>query len=168
MSNIQDTILHPRLVQLYDYWNAIRGDRPMPARCDMDPVDIPALLANIVLLDVEHAPLRFRVRVYGTAVTDSRGADLTGRYLDEFDDSPALQMYISANRQTIETKAPHFLTAQYPDNSCRPSYFHRLGLPFSKDGSRVDMILVGCYRKFGTFQEARPEITADRVPLLMK
>ena len=165
MTNIRETIHHPRLVQLYDYWDAIRGDRPMPARRYMDPVDIPALLANIVPLDVEQAPLRFRVRVYGTAVTDSRGADLTGHYLDEFEDTPVLQLYIGANRQTVASMAPHVLTAQYPGNADRSSYFHRLGLPFSNDGSRVDMILIGYFRTFGTFKAARPEIST--VPAAM-
>jgi hypothetical protein len=153
MTNIRDIIHHPRLVQLYDYWNAIRGDRQMPARRDLDPVDIPTLLANIVLLDVEHTPLRFRVRVYGTAVTESRGTDLTKHYLDEFDDSPAMQLYIEANRQVTQTKAPHIFCAPYPDKPNQPSYFQRLGLPFSNDGSRVNMILVGFYRTPGKLEE---------------
>jgi hypothetical protein len=157
MTKIRDIIHHPRLVQLFDYWNAIRGDRPMPARRDMDPVDIPTLLANIVLLDVEHTPLRFRVRVHGTAVTKSRGADLTKHYLDEFNDSPALQIYAEANRKITQTKSPHFLCAPYPDKSSQPSYFQRLGLPFSNDGSRVDMILVGFFRDSGTLEEGLAE-----------
>ena len=57
MNTFRESILHPKLVQLYDYWDTIRDVRAMPGRRDMDPLDIPKLLANMVLYDVEHDPL---------------------------------------------------------------------------------------------------------------
>jgi len=54
----------------------------MPRRGDLDPIEIPLLLPNIMLVDVEE-PRRFRYRLIGTDCTQSHGFDATGRYLDE-------------------------------------------------------------------------------------
>ena len=39
----------PYLRDLYDYWNRVRGDRPMPKRADIDPTAIPKLLPHIMI-----------------------------------------------------------------------------------------------------------------------
>jgi hypothetical protein len=43
---------HSSLRNLYDYWNARRGSRPMPARGDLDPIDLKAVLPLLILIDV--------------------------------------------------------------------------------------------------------------------
>lgn len=55
----------------------------MPSRKDIEPADIPHLLANIVLTDVFHDPLAFRYRLVGTGVTAVFGRDSTGKYIDQ-------------------------------------------------------------------------------------
>lgn len=42
----------PYLRALYEYWNALRGDRPMPQRADIDPAAIPKLLPHIMMYNV--------------------------------------------------------------------------------------------------------------------
>lgn len=54
---------------LFDYWDKIRGDFPMPSRADFDPVDIPRLLPFIGLTDIVLPGPRFRYRVVGTAMS---------------------------------------------------------------------------------------------------
>jgi len=147
MNTFRESIPHPKLVQLYDYWDSIRGVRIMPGRRDMDPLDIPKLLANIVLFDVEHAPLRFRVRLYGTALTKLSGNDITGRYLDEPDISPTCFLTSPANEKVAQTKLPHLLESPSPKESGHEGYFYRLCLPLSDDGRQVSMLLNGLYRE---------------------
>src|SRR3546814_19599704 len=66
------TISSKRLQRLFDYWDRIRGERAMPSRVDIDPTDIPDLLPDVALFDVEWEPLALRYRLVGTAVVTSR------------------------------------------------------------------------------------------------
>ena len=75
---------HDVLRRLLAYWLGKRGPRRAPARADIDPLEIASLLPHVMLIDVEHAPLRFRYSLVGTEVVRNLGADMTGRYLDEF------------------------------------------------------------------------------------
>ena len=143
---ISDTIHHEKLSELYAYWKKIQGSRDIPARSDFDPLDIPHLLENIILLDVERDPLRFRVRVHGTALVKLRGRDLTGHYLDEPDISEGADVSALANIKVVETKQPHYTAAPFPPASGGPTHFYRLELPLSTNGTDVDKIIVGFYQ----------------------
>lgn len=147
MNSFRESILHPKLVQLYDYWDSIRDDRAMPGRRDMDPLDIPTLLANMVMYDVQHDPLRFRVRLYGTALTKITGNDITGHYLDEPGISPFALLTRPANEKVVLTKTPHLLKAPYPSETGSGGFFYRLCLPLSDDGQKVSMLMNGFYRE---------------------
>lgn len=73
-----------RVQRLYEYWCAKAGpDGAVPRRRDIDPTELPGLLPNLMLLDVERNPLRFRYRLVGTRVVDFSYHDFTGTYLDE-------------------------------------------------------------------------------------
>lgn len=139
---------HPLLRRLYDYWDGKRAGRAMPARPDLDPVDIPELLPHLILLDVTYDPMRFRVRLYGTGVRDLRGTDLTGRWL--YEDA---MTFIGArtrpwNVETAETGRPHYVSGDYTELSDgKVGTFYRLGLPLSRDGRRVDMLMIGLVRE---------------------
>jgi len=79
-----DRIASARLRELVTYWNARRAGRTMPARADIDPVDIPHLLRSLRLIDVERAPrLAFRYRVVGTESVRRMRRDITGQHIDE-------------------------------------------------------------------------------------
>jgi PAS domain len=75
---------HWKIAALWDYWCGVRVKcGRMPLRSDIDPIDIPKLLPNIWLVDIEPGTGRYRYRVVGTAVTRARNNDQTGGYLDE-------------------------------------------------------------------------------------
>ena len=99
----------PSIKQLHDYWTLCRGDRLMPRRADIDPADIPHLLPNIYLVDIEHAPFRVRYRVVGTEVARIVGEDFSHRWLDETGWGEAS---IALNRllyeRVAESRAPLF------------------------------------------------------------
>lgn len=57
-----------RLAAALSYWEAIRRDREMPVRGDLDPAGMVAFLSDIVLIDVVEAPgagRRYVVRLFG-------------------------------------------------------------------------------------------------------
>lgn len=146
---MDDQITHPLLRQLYAYWDGKRAGRPMPARRDLDPVEIPGLLRHLILLDVTHAPSRFRVRLYGTAVAELRGRDLTGRYLYENGSTAIGRQTRRWNHRTVVERRPIFRTGDYTDLSDgRAGTYYRLGLPLSSDGETVDMLMIGLIREW--------------------
>jgi hypothetical protein len=61
---------------LLDYWNALRGARPVPDRCDIDPGAIRACLADTFVLGVE-SDHGHRFRIAGTAICAMFGYELT-------------------------------------------------------------------------------------------
>jgi hypothetical protein len=63
---------------LFDYWDALRGERAAPDRADVDPGAIRSCLPHTFMLTND--PERGHpFRIAGTALYDMFGADLTGR-----------------------------------------------------------------------------------------
>jgi hypothetical protein len=133
---------HPKVRQIVEYWRAIAPPDALPGRQHFDPASVPALLANLWILDVERAPApRFRYRLVGTSVACAFGKDLTGRHLDQahpgFERS-AVHGYLS---EVAEKRLPSWRVG-------RPKFFalqshlrvERVYLPAARDGARVDMI----------------------------
>jgi hypothetical protein len=74
---------HPLLCSLYDYWNQKRGGRAMPARRDVDPLELsPALLPHLALADLVENGAALRFRVVGTGLVARLGFDPTSRQVD--------------------------------------------------------------------------------------
>lgn len=131
----------PRLGLLLDYWNRKRGDRAMPRRDEIDPAELKPHLRNLVLIDVEHEPLRLRYRLLGTAITEAMQRDNTGRYYDELYDEALLQQIYATFRWIFVRRAPlrTFGRAFYDD---RDFYGYEIvNLPLSEDGVTVSRVL---------------------------
>ena len=56
-------------------------EHAVPLRAALDPTELRELLPNIVVIEVEQAPLRFRYRLVGTRVVEFNKLDFTGLYL---------------------------------------------------------------------------------------
>ena len=70
-----------RIRGIYKYWDSKRQGRRMPSTTDMDPVEIPEYLSNVILVDVFYEPLWFRYRLVGTDSVKNRGFDPTGGWI---------------------------------------------------------------------------------------
>lgn len=72
----------PRVHRFHEYWRARRSaEQTVPLRATLDPTDLRDLLPNIVVIEVEQSPLRFRYRLVGTRVVEFNKLDFTGLYL---------------------------------------------------------------------------------------
>src|SRR3546814_1256921 len=71
----------PLAVRLLALWREWAGARPAPERGDIDPLAMPALLPNLLLLDTIDDDFRFRL--VGEAVNTRYGHGLRGRTLGE-------------------------------------------------------------------------------------
>jgi hypothetical protein len=113
----------PLVDQLHRYWLALSrrlaaehaqgpassGKPPVPPRHFFDPADIIELLPNLMLVEFEDQPFRVRYRLTGTQVDENSGVNLTGSYLDQFDDgvnAAAFGPVIDAYRRAREQGAP--------------------------------------------------------------
>jgi hypothetical protein len=138
--DLAERIREARLRRLHAYWLERRGERRMPARRDIDPLDFTYLLGHIMLIDVIREPLRFRVRLHGTALVKLSAYELTGKLLDELPDTAYRAYAIERCRGLIESGEPAIVHHDRVLDGRRRNY-EALWLPFSDDGSIVTMLL---------------------------
>jgi hypothetical protein len=138
--------------EIHAYWLAKRGQRRMPARQDIDPVEIPKLLRNMMLIDVFHDPLKFRYRLIGTRVVDATGENRTGKCFDSVEFFAANPIVWEQYAAAVAGGAPVHSLEPFRRLDTGTEYeVERLLLPLSSDGVTVDMILVYFHFKSGAF-----------------
>ncbi|MDY0884947.1 PAS domain-containing protein [Dongia soli] len=133
---------HPSIVAITAYWREKAGQRSMPSRADIDPVDLKSHLPGISLVDVVPDARRFVYRLVGTYQVAQRGADPTGRSV--------LEAYYAADREetvgiyeyVVRTKRPFCYSGPYnaPDGLIEDEDI--VFLPLSDNGRDVNMVLV--------------------------
>lgn len=133
-----------RLVRLLEYWAARKGDREMPGRSDIDPLDLKEHMGQLHLIDVLGRE-RFRYRIYGSRVTNPDLTDMTGRTASDYRDSAFASMTTRHYQCCVDAKAPVFHHVVGEIQLHRYEY-KRLCLPLSKTGQSVDMILASPIR----------------------
>lgn len=133
---------HPKIRALYDYWAGRRGDRAMPTRADLDPIDIPTLLPNVFLIDVKRAePQHLVYRVFGTALVELFGFDFTLQEVGK----GTLPEHMPELRQryggVIREGRPFYHRTRLRDRLNDFTDVDRIILPLSPDGARVDQMI---------------------------
>ncbi len=131
--------------EFYAYWRDKGGEKVMPSRADLDPLEIPRLLPSLFLIDVvSGSPRRFRFRLVGTRIVELEG-EITNKFLDElvpdvpetamarhYDDAVEGRIYV--RRETL---------GWHPRERAHVNYDVLL-LPLSRDGATVDMLFGFC------------------------
>lgn len=139
-----ETVSQPRLRRLLDYWQARRGDRPMPGRADIDPLDFPWLLGNVSLVDVVpdgRGGRRYRLRLVGTHVTRRFGYDGTGKWLDEIL-GPEHRAHVQAAFDDVVRQRIPMVERLDMLIDGRLHDYEILRLPLASDGQTVDILLL--------------------------
>ena len=136
------TISDPRIAQVHRYWRKACRGKAMPARADIDPLDLGFCIGWICLVDVvEQGPRRrFRFRLDGSRLTQLTGMDLTGRHADELPDRQYRDFVTAIYDRVVTAKAPLFIanTAHWLDRGYR---VEQVALPLSNDGVTVTGIM---------------------------
>jgi hypothetical protein len=138
-ADIAEQIQHPRLRQFYAYWEAKRGERRFPARRDIDPLDFPYILGNLMLVDVLPDPLRFRVRLHGTELAQRAHYELTGKMLDALP-FPDYRDYVIERCRGLVASGTPLSVRQDRMLGGQPQRYEALWLPFSDDGETVNLL----------------------------
>jgi hypothetical protein len=126
------------------YWRRkMKGPR-LPGRADIDPAEIKQVLPDIVLLDVEWEPFRFRVRLRGTRAEQFRPKDVTTRYIDEGTtfDPGRRDNYLAELELVATARRPAFAKDWIRTRSGSVREIFAGIWPLTTDGERVDKLIV--------------------------
>ncbi|HEX3881929.1 MAG TPA: PAS domain-containing protein [Stellaceae bacterium] len=134
----------PRLHQAFAYWRRKAAGRPLPRRRDIDPIEIPKLLPDVMLVDVE-ADGRYRYRLIGTENTQAQGIKATGRYLDEV--LPGLEYknhVLGLYDESVRMRQALYSECLFlsPERLAPERHTKVLFMPLSEDGDTVNMVFV--------------------------
>jgi hypothetical protein len=145
--NFGDNPEGQRLGAIYAYWDGKRRGRSMPSRTDIDPLELKPFLPQLVLLDVEGDPPRFRYRLVGTEVTQVRRgltkSDPTGKFVDSVTHHQGTSAVLAHYCRVVAERKPSVEAGTYePSPERRWARFSRLVLPLSADDVTVNMLLV--------------------------
>jgi hypothetical protein len=131
----------PELGVLLDIWRSKRQGRPMPARADLSPFDLKAHLGNLILVDVEPDPIRFRYRLVGTAITTIVNRDATGCYFEDLYSGRLLETIMGVNSWVVRERAPLRIFSRTGHYRNEIYNYDGVLLPLSADGETVNMVL---------------------------
>jgi hypothetical protein len=152
---------HTDTQAIYAYWLDKCGDRRMPARADIDPIDIPRLLPGICLVDVVPDERRYVYRLAGTSEVEVRGYDPTGKSVVECFFGFTVEDALSCYDRVVATKAPFLDCEPFTATNGRYVTEETVFLPLSDDGINVNKILV-----FSHCEHARP--SAEHLELVRR
>jgi hypothetical protein len=150
-TNLLETVRDSRLHRFFAYVEEKRAGRRFAARRDIEPLDLTYILGNLVLLEVHYAPLRFRYRLFGSVHSVRRGADLTGKLLDEALEPEYRAFILARYEEVIATRRPNGgVFETFFDGKARR--YQALRVPLSSDGEVIDMVLTAVT----PIEDARP------------
>lgn len=127
---------------LYEYWQRKLQGRRMPARSDIDPLDLKVVLAQLILLDVQSSPLDFRYRVAGTRTYDIFGFDLTGRSVRDLGPRAVSDGVWGSLAALARDGVPQYVQLEFTTAGGYARSYRVLRLPLGDDGKTVDRVLV--------------------------
>jgi hypothetical protein len=127
-----------KVMRLHDYWQELRAARAMPARRDIDAVQVWSLLPYIHVSEWHENPDRVRYRVAGTEVVASIGKEISGHWLTDFHTDPkdvdeTMRLY----RQVIAQRAPIMGRTLGSMQRLGVDSFEWILCPLSEDNSAV-------------------------------
>lgn len=132
-----------QLRPLYAYWQGKCGVHRMPARADIDPLDLRSILGWISLIEIRPTPPKFFVRVAASNLNNpfgtQNGSDLSVIRSAAY--RAALERHWTLVAETGEPRFDEF-TLEFQGYKL---VYCRLALPLGADHSTPDMILLGSH-----------------------
>ncbi len=136
--------VRPELSQLAAFWEEKRAGRIAPDRADFSPFVLRPYLPRILIYEVVRGETgkRFRIRLYGTLISQYSGRDPTGKFVDEI---MTPQAYADFNRGlswTADEAKPLRAAGSYYFVDRSFVQFESITMPLTVDGSnQVEQLL---------------------------
>ena len=143
LKGFYDGIQHDVLRALFEHWQNLRNENGVMVRSTLVPENIPKLLPYLFIMGVEKNPTRFQYRLIGSHIEASTGDYMTGKYLDEYRKGQALRHLTDLFSVPADLHVPARSSSTLEGESNTRAIFHRIILPMSNDGFKVDQLLGG-------------------------
>lgn len=154
---IETIAAHPLLAALHGLWSRGCGAGGLPEQ--LDPLEIPRrLLPYIMLLDIETAPKRLRIRLAGTRLCEAFGGEMRGLTLEDlFEDTGASDVLAHTSR-LIDQAGPNLARQSQRRSGAGTWHYTRLILPLAQAGRRVGRLLFAIDPETFRHEHATPEM----------
>jgi hypothetical protein len=144
---------HHGVADLTAYWNRKRGDRRMPDRQDILPSEIVKLLPNLHITEVLDGGKDFRIRLFGTALVNFLGAEMTGKRLSDLgrlspvvtDAEAARRRWTDISGRAYKNICPVFATGYFVNTVHRHIRWHAVSAPLTAGGGEIAQMLGGLF-----------------------
>jgi hypothetical protein len=144
-----------RLQRLFAYWKSKAGARRMPARKDLDPLEMKEWLGNLILVEFPTGKfLEYRYRLEGTNIEQFYNARRTGRGVEAMTAESERKSVLPQWEIVFDQGRPAYYEADIWSSEGKLARQIKLLLPLSDDGEHVNMILGAIY--------FRPQLDLDR------
>ena len=134
-----------RLLGLFDYWRGKLAGRVMPARRDIDPIEMKLWLGNLLLVEFPEDRMQYRIRVDGVNIAQFYGKSREGKGIEAMTSEEERRIVLPQYFLVLDHKQPAYYETQFVASEGVLIAQRKLLLPLSEDGERVNMILVGLY-----------------------
>lgn len=130
----------PELIPLYSHWEKKRGRQDMPARADIDPVELRQVIQYVSL--VEFSAPRFVFRIVGANFGRRPGGPRDRRDTSGLQPQPYREMIERQLGEARELRRPTVYAVRLSLAHASLSY-RSLCLPLARDGENPNMLLFG-------------------------
>lgn len=127
--------------ELFGYWAGLRHGGRLPRRADIDPEGFKRLLPTVSLIDVEHTPRDYRLRLAGTGLYGVYGGEITGKHLKDIYNSASADYWRRELDKIVESGRPGVGYHNFAWRGAAHMTILWLRLPLASNGRDVDMIL---------------------------
>ncbi|HKT20894.1 MAG TPA: PAS domain-containing protein [Stellaceae bacterium] len=134
---------HATLSALLRYWEKKRGKRRMPARRDIDPIEMDRrVLPQLMLCEVAEHGNVIRFRLVGTSLAKRLGFDPTGQRLGDLPESGYIDFLGGLLRRSYADAAPVYGESSFHWGIKGRLEARHLLLPLSAGGAEPGIVLV--------------------------
>ncbi len=135
---------HATLRGLLLYWQEKRGSRRMPARCDIDPIEMDKqLLPHLMLCELGERGNVMRLRLVGTSLAKRLGFDPTGQLLSDLPQNDYFDFLGALLRRLHAEAAPIYGESVFSWSARGRLDARHLLLPLSNGGADPAIALMG-------------------------
>jgi hypothetical protein len=129
------------VLPLLTYWEQKRIDGRLPARADLDPIDLRPLLGWVSLIDVRTTAPRFVLRLLGSAHPSRPHGPRHGQDISTMQPVAYRDAVVEQYETTVERRAPTLHENELSFDTHRFRY-QRVALPLARDHVTPDMLMV--------------------------
>lgn len=155
-------IANSGLRALYDYWRELGNQSGgLPSLQSFDALQLPRILSNIWIVEVETESRRFRMRLAGENINAIYRRNIGGKYFADLFDPADLPTIVERYSRALTEPAIYHATGHVYAAAGRYCIGERLGLPMLDRGGGTSILLGGTVYGGHMHDHGLPRVTGD-------